>query len=142
MNCTPDGNPAAMDEPAHNVEVTVTTHDAESAEITVVGELTEHARRPLVREMTDLMLAGATLKQVRVDLCEVTFMNSAGMATLVQLQRMAQPRGIDTPLVVHTAAVARPLQLSGLWRRFTIVDRRDGHPEDVHEATPHGHDHS
>ena len=23
-----------------------------------------------------------------------------------------------------------------------IVDRREGHPEDVHEATPHGHDHS
>ncbi|NIH66688.1 STAS domain-containing protein [Modestobacter marinus] len=131
-----------MDEPAPDVEVTVTAHDAESAEIAVVGELTEHARRPLVREMTDLMLAGPTLKQIRLDLCEVTFMNSAGLATLVQVQRMAQPRGIDTTLVVHSAVVARPLQLSGLWRRFTIVDRREGHPEDVHEATPHGHDHS
>lgn len=131
-----------MDEPAPNVEVTVTAHDEESAEIQVVGELTEHARRPLVRTMTDLMLAGTALKRVRIDLCEVTFMNSAGMATLVQLQRMAQPRGIDTPLVVHSGAVARPLQLSGLWRRFTIVDRREGHPEDVHEATPRGPEHS
>lgn len=141
MNRGAAGNRGAMDEPAPDVEVTVTTHDEESAEITVVGELTEHARRPLVRAMTDLMLANATLKQVRVDLCEVTFMDSAGMTTLVQLQRMAQPRGIDTPLVVHSAVVARPLQLSGLWRRFTIVDRREGHPEDVHEAVPHGHEH-
>jgi anti-sigma B factor antagonist len=58
----------------------------------------------------------------------VTFINSAGIAALVQLQKMGQPRGIELALAVQNPAVTRPLQLSGLWHRFTIIDRR--HPDD------------
>jgi anti-anti-sigma factor len=47
-------------------------------------------------------------------------MNSAGMAVLVQLQRLTAPRGIEVVLVDPPAAVVRPLQLSGLWHRFPI----------------------
>lgn len=130
-----------MDEPDHSAEVTVTAQDDTSAAIELVGELTEDARRPLVRVMTDLMLGTPQLRQVRLDTCGVTFMNSAGMSSLVQLQKMAEPRGIELTLTVQSDAVARPLQLSGLWRRFTILDRREGHPEDVHEGMPPGHEH-
>ena len=57
-------------------------------------------------------------------------MNSAGMAVLVQLQKMADPRRVDVVLVAPPAAVARPLQLSGLWHRFETVDVPEGlHPE-------------
>jgi hypothetical protein len=42
------------------------------------------------------------------------------MAVLVQLQRLAAPRAIDVALVDPPPAVVRPLQLSGLWRRFPI----------------------
>jgi anti-anti-sigma factor len=94
----------------------------------VRGDLTDAARRPLVRELTDLMLSGTPLKRVELDLAAVSFMNSAGIAALVQLQKMAQPRGIELALTVEDPAVIRPLQLSGLWHRFTILDRR--HPED------------
>ena len=107
-------------------EVTVTcTRDGATARIEVVGELTDTARRPLVRELTELMLSGTPLKQVELDLCGVSFMNSAGIAALVQLQKMVQPRGIELALAVRDAAVTRPLQLSGLWHRFTVVDRRE-----------------
>ena len=142
MNPTPTGQFRTVDEPDPSVEVTVVAQDAESAEICVTGELTEDARRPLVRVMTDLMLQVPGLRRVQLDTTGVAFMNSAGMSTLVQLQKMGQPRGIELPLLVDSSVVARPLQVSGLWRRFTILDRREGHPPETHDAMPPGQEHS
>ena len=97
-----------------------------TARVTVRGELTEAARRPLVRVLTDLLLAHEPLQRVELLVDGVSFMNSAGMAVLVQLQRMAAPRGIEVVLVGPPAAVVRPLQLSGLWHRFPMVDVPEG----------------
>jgi anti-anti-sigma factor len=126
---------------AHEVTVTC-TRDGATARIEVVGELTDTARRPLVRELTDLMLSGTPLKRVELDLCEVSFLNSAGIAALVQLQKMVQPRGIELALAVKNVAVTRPLQLSGLWHRFTVIDRREDTPQQTHESLPPGREHS
>lgn len=131
-----------MDEPAPDVDVTVTESDPEHAAIRLAGELTEGVRKPLVRTMTDLLLSAPQLRRVQLDTSAVTFLNSAGISTLVQVQKMCQPRGIELTLVVHGTAVSRPLQLSGLWTRFTIVDRRDDAHETVHEATHKRSDHS
>jgi anti-anti-sigma factor len=135
------GTDSRMDETAPSVEVTVTAQDATSAEIEVVGDLTEDARRPLVRTMTDLMLQVPGLRRVQLDTSGVTFMNSAGVSALVQLEKMGHPRGIEVPLVVASTVVARPLQASGLWRRFTIIDRRDGVPPHTFESMPPGIEH-
>jgi anti-anti-sigma factor len=125
---------------AHEVTVTC-TRDGAAARLVVVGELTDTARRPLVRELSDLMLSGTPLKRVELDLCEVSFMNSAGIAALVQLQKMVQPRGIELALAVKDVAVTRPLQLSGLWHRFTVIDRRPDTPQQTHEPLPPGREH-
>ena len=135
------GKDSPMDETAPSVEVTVTAQDATSAEVEVVGELTEDARRPLVRTMTDLMLQVPGLRRVQLDTSGVTFMNSAGVSALVQLEKMGHPRGIEVPLVVASTVVARPLQVSGLWRRFTVIDRRDGVPPQTFESMPPGVEH-
>jgi anti-anti-sigma factor len=142
MNRRPGGKDTGMDEPDPSVEVTVTEQGATSADIALTGELTEAARRPLVRAMTDLLLNVAQLRRVQLDTRGVTFMNSAGMSALVQVQKMCQPRGIDLALLVTSTEVTRPLQLSGLWHRFTIIDRREDAPADVHEATHRRSDHS
>jgi anti-anti-sigma factor len=97
-----------------------TVIEGDVARLALAGELTEAARRPLVRVITDLLLGHSALRGVDLDLRDVTFMNSAGMAVLVQVQRMAAPRGIEVTLVEPASVVARPLQLSGLWRRFSI----------------------
>jgi anti-anti-sigma factor len=94
--------------------------EGDTAVVTVAGELTEAARRPLVRAMTGLLLSHATLQRVELHLREVAFMNSAGMAVLVQLQKLGQPRGVDLVLVDPPEAVERPLQLAGLWYRFPV----------------------
>jgi stage II sporulation protein AA (anti-sigma F factor antagonist) len=96
------------------------------ATLTVTGELTEAARRPLVRTMTDLLLAEPSLREVRLELRGVPFMNSAGTAVLVQLQKLGAPRGVDLVLIAPPPAVARPLQLTGLWRRFTVREEGEG----------------
>ena len=104
--------------------------DDGTARITVRGELTESARRPLVRCLTELLLGHQPLQRVELHLAGVSFMNSAGMAVLVQLQKMADPRRVGIALVAPPVAVARPLQLSGLWSRFEMVDvPDDAHPE-------------
>lgn len=99
-----------------------TSVEGEVITVVVEGELTDAARRPLVRELTDLLLGGAPVRRVDLDLRGVGFMNSAGMAVLVQLQKMAAPRGVEVALVAPPTAVVRPLQLTGLWHRFPIVD--------------------
>jgi stage II sporulation protein AA (anti-sigma F factor antagonist) len=101
--------------------------DGDTARITVTGELTEAARRPLVRVLTDLLLQEHSLSRVLLDLRRVPFMNSAGMGVLVQVQRMAAPRAIEVALLDPPENVRRPLQLSGLWRRFPVVTSSGGH---------------
>ena len=94
----------------------------DTAVVTVVGELTESARRPIVRTMTDLLLGVPHLHRVELHLRQVPFMNSAGMAVLVQLQKLGQPRGVEIVLVAPPETVSRPLQLAGLWHRFPVVE--------------------
>ena len=114
-------SPASPSEPAVDLRV-----DDGIAHLRVTGELTDTARRPLVRVLTDLLLGQPAPARVVLDLSAVTFMNSAGMAVLVQLQKLAAPRGIEVALVRPTPAVVRPLQLSGLWHRFPIEDAAGG----------------
>lgn len=96
--------------------------EGDVARLTLSGELTGASRRPLMRVLTDLLLQVPSLHRVELDLHGVTFMNSAGMAVLVQAMRMTAPRAIEMALVRPTSAVIRPLQLSGLWHRFTVLD--------------------
>ena len=121
------GAQAAGGQDPHAVVPEVTSVlEGDTARITVVGELTDAARRPLVRTLTDLLLSVPSLHRAELHLAGVTFMNSAGMAVLVQLQRLGRPRRVELLLVEPTPAVIRPLQLSGLWHRFPVREA----PED------------
>ena len=98
--------------------------DGDTARIALSGELTDAARRPLVRVLADAAAAAEALARVVLDVRGVTFMNSAGMAVLVQLQRWS-PRGHRSRAARPAGGVRRPLQLSGLWRRFPVLDSSD-----------------
>jgi stage II sporulation protein AA (anti-sigma F factor antagonist) len=116
-------SPASRTEP----QVTHRVEDG-TARLTITGELTDAARRPLVRVVTDLLLDQPPPARIELELSAVTYMNSAGMAVLVQIQKLAAPRGIEVALVQPPRAVARPLQLSGLWHRFPIEGAPAGSP--------------
>jgi stage II sporulation protein AA (anti-sigma F factor antagonist) len=113
------GRPPSEPEVTHTLERDV-------ARLSLAGELTGAARRPVMRVLTDLLLQVQSLHRVELDLHAVTFMNSAGMAVLVQALRMTAPRAIEMILVGPPPAVIRPLQLSGLWHRFTVLDPPEG----------------
>jgi anti-anti-sigma factor len=104
--------------------------DGDTARLTMRGELTDAARRPLVRVLTDLLLSQPSLRRVEIDVRDVSFMNSAGMAVLVQAQRMTAPRGVELVLVDAPPEVIRPLQLSGLWHRFPVLESAPPDPDD------------
>jgi len=119
----PGTQPTARDD---RTAPTVDTElDGATARLTLTGELTDAARRPLVREVTDLLLAHPTLHHIHLDLRGVAFVNSAGLAVLVQLLKLVAPRAIELVLVAPPAAVVRPLQLTGLWHRFTVQETED-----------------
>jgi anti-anti-sigma factor len=125
MTSSPAPSPPAAGRPSAEPEVTHAL-EGDVARLTLRGELTGAARRPLMRVLTDLLLQVHTLHRVELDLHGVGFMNSAGMAVLIQALRMTAPRAIELVLVGPTAAVIRPLQLSGLWHRFTVLDPPSG----------------
>jgi stage II sporulation protein AA (anti-sigma F factor antagonist) len=115
--------PIARDE--RNAPTVAVDVEGDTARLTVVGELTDVARRPLVREVTDLLLARHDLHRIDLDLRGVAFVNSAGVAVLVQLQKLVGPRAIELVLVAPPATVVRPLQMTGLWHRFTIQETQE-----------------
>jgi anti-anti-sigma factor len=104
--------------------VSVEPTGPDAVRVTVVGDFTAEARRPVIRVVTDLLLGEDPPRSVQLDLHRVTFLNSAGLSTVVQLHRMLEGRGAELELVVGTTIVARPLQLSGLWHRFHVRDER------------------
>jgi stage II sporulation protein AA (anti-sigma F factor antagonist) len=117
-----DSTSAAPRDAGETVPEVTSGLDDGAARIAVTGELTDAARRPLVRVVTDLLLGEPSLRRIELDMSGVTFMNSAGMAVLVQLQRLGRPRDVPVVLVAPPPAVIRPLQLAGLWHRFPVVD--------------------
>ena len=124
---SPDpGQPAPGADPGP-VQVTLadTREPDGTVTIAVTGELTAAARSPLTRLATDVLLSSRP-PRLRLDLRGVTFLNSAGLALVVQLHRMLEGRGAELQLVVGSTLVAKPLQLSGLWHRFHVVDKRTG----------------
>ena len=110
--------------------------DGDVCRLSLTGELTEAARRPLVCCLTDVLLAEHSLTRVELGVGEVGFMNSAGLAVLVQLQKMTAPRGIEMVLVDPPPTVARPLKLTGLWHRFTVVESGEVTSEPIDESGP------
>ena len=80
----------------------------------------------LVRLLTDLLLGARSLRRLELDLRRVTFVNSAGLSVLVQVQRLVVGHGIEPVLVAPSAVVRGPLMLSGLWHRFGLVDEEPG----------------
>jgi len=60
---------------------------------------------------------------VEVDLRGVTFLDSAGLSALATAHRAAQAAGRTLQMRCGTTrAVVRPLQITGLWTVFTVID--------------------
>ena len=90
--------------------------------LTVAGEIDLHTA-PALREaaLEAVRHNGTTL---RLDLGDVTFMDSTGIEVLLATRRRAELEGGSMTLVRPTAAVRRILEVTGLSQLFTISPER------------------
>ncbi|MEP6853412.1 MAG: STAS domain-containing protein [bacterium] len=104
--------------------------DAESQATLVLNGEIDMATAPALRHVTD-NLPLAELQELTVDLSDVPFMDSTGVAFLISL-RNRMPAG--SQIVLHRPApvVARVLQLSGLGTIMELAGAPSGPIEHLH----------
>jgi anti-sigma B factor antagonist len=102
--------------------LTVTSQAGGAGVVTlvVVGEV-DMFTASLLRSYIRSQFEGR-LRELVLDLSAVEFLGSAGLAALVDAQKLARDRNVGLRLIAATRAVIRPLQVTGLIDLFTVVD--------------------
>ena len=105
----------------------VETHAVDGAARVVLSGEVDCSTAPLLRRALDAAFANGS-RSVTVDLEAVTFLDSAGLSTLAIAHRTAVGSGVRLRVLVGTRAVARALQVTGLWELLAVeqVERRAG----------------
>lgn len=101
----------------------VVDHGDSARVVHVVGEI-DTLTAPVLRAQLDEQIAAVAL--LVLDLTDVTFLGSAGLAVLVAARDDADRRGHRLRLVCGSRIVTRALQATGL---LTLFDTADGVPE-------------
>ncbi len=98
----------------------LSTSITEDGTVTVaaVGEVDTFTAAPL----RSMLVAHLELQppELVIDLSEIRFLGSAGLAVLVETQRAASIRDVPLRLIATTRAVTRPLEVTGLIDQFTV----------------------
>ena len=124
MNGEPRVDPADdAGEVGEVVRFDVVTHGSDATVVHVVGEI-DTLTAPVLRAQLDEHLPVVPL--LVLDLSEVTFLGSAGLAVLVAAKDAADARGNTLRLVCGSRIVTRALEATGL---LTLFDVADGVPE-------------
>jgi anti-sigma B factor antagonist len=124
MNADSPVNPA--DEAGDVGEVVrfdVVTHGTDATVVHVVGEI-DTLTAPVLRAQLDEHISSVPL--LVLDLSDVTFLGSAGLAVLVAAKETADARDHTLRLVCGSRIVIRALEATGL---LTLFDVADGVPE-------------
>jgi anti-sigma B factor antagonist len=89
--------------------------------VTVSGELDLYTAPELRRALEER----AELRQVAVDLADVTFIDSTALALLASAAKRLRARGGELQLVCDKAAILRVLEVTGLNRVFRVQSSLD-----------------
>lgn len=95
------------------VRVDVTTF-GRTVQVTAGGEI-DSSSAPVFERHLDGVFDSRPGELV-IDLCAVTFLDSAGLCVLATAHRRSREQQIPMRLLAATRAVVRPLQITGLWR--------------------------
>ena len=107
-------------EPGFGIE---TALEGDATVLRVTGEV-DLATSPQLREACE-QAAATTPATVRVDLTQVTFLDSTGISVLVQMHKRLEGQG--GALVLHglSAQARRVLEVAGLDAFFRVTDERN-----------------
>jgi len=81
--------------------------------LTAAGEI-DSTTAPLLRQHLEALLDG-DVRQLTIDLGQVSFLDSAGLCVLATASRRAARQGVGMRVLASSRAVIRPLQITGLW---------------------------
>lgn len=81
--------------------------------VTASGEV-DSTSAPVLRQQLDALLDGE-VRELVIDLGQVTFLDSAGLCVLAATHRRAVRQGVTMRVLASSRAVIRPLQITGLW---------------------------
>jgi anti-sigma B factor antagonist len=84
-----------------------------SATVRAAGEI-DSTTAPLLNQHLTALL-DADVRELTVDLGEVTFLDSAGLCVLATAHRRAGRQDVRLRVLATSRAVVRPLQITGLW---------------------------
>ncbi len=131
MNGEPTVDPAdEAGEVGEVVRFDVVRHGDDATVVHVVGEI-DTLTAPVLRAQLDEHLPLVPL--LVLDLSDVTFLGSAGLAVLVAAKDAADARGHTQRLVCGSRIVVRALEATGL---LTLFDVADGVPEALGSPAP------
>jgi len=95
---------------------------ASGSTVTISGEV-DSSTAPGLRNCLLEVISRPGTNPIEVDLRAVTFLDSAGLSALATAHRAAQAAGrVLAMRCGDTRAVVRPLQITGLWSIFTVLD--------------------
>lgn len=125
VNDTPNGSSGGASDTPHGdvqaeqvIDVTVQRTDPQVAVVRVTGDV-DMLTTPVLRSTVEQQIAVGCRKLV-IDMRDVTFLGSSGLAALVEAQRASEARGVALRLVGDSRAVTRPLVATGLREVFEL----------------------
>jgi anti-sigma B factor antagonist len=92
------------------IDVTVT---GPATVVTAAGEI-DSTSAPVLRQHLEAILDG-DVRELTVDLGQVSFLDSAGLCVLATAHRRAVRQDVRMRVLASSRAVIRPLQITGLW---------------------------
>jgi anti-sigma B factor antagonist len=114
---------ASLDPPATDLVSIDVSVLGPAACVTAAGEV-DSTSAPVLRQHIEALLDG-DVRELTIDLGQVTFLDSAGLCVLAAAHRRATRQDVTMRVLASSRAVIRPLQITGLWELLQ-AERVDG----------------
>jgi anti-sigma B factor antagonist len=104
---------ASLDPPTTDLVSVTVSGTGSAVRVIAVGEV-DSTSAPVLRAHLDALLDG-DVRELTVDLGQVTFLDSAGLCVLAAAHRRSVRQDVTMRVLASSRAVIRPLQITGLW---------------------------
>ncbi len=104
---------SSIERPPSDLVTVEVSGAAPHVRVSVAGEI-DSSSAGVLRDRLEPLLDGGT-GEVTLDLCAVTFLDSAGLCVLAGAHRQAVAHEVRIRVLASSRAVIRPLQITGLF---------------------------
>jgi anti-sigma B factor antagonist len=101
-------------DPLNGELVTIDVSVAGSSTVLAAAGEIDSTSAPVLRQYLDSVLDD-DVRELVIDLGKVSFLDSAGLCVLANAHRRAVRQDVRMRVLASSRAVARPLQITGLW---------------------------